>query len=196
MPECQTELILGMFEKDPNVQVPKCRCCYCCIKSHADEGCSDCLYFLSQYFPSKASLKLKKSVYKELKNALSELFLAMKISELRVEDNLKVDCSSFICDFLRVVDEVKSPLDIVKLWHIEKWVAEKIFSILDDVLYDYDSCNEEEINTVEVEDDYWKDEFSISSSDSSSESSLEEDSESLSDNDSESPSEEDSRVFE
>ena len=72
----------------------------------------------------------------------------------------------------------------------------KIFSILDDVLYDYDSCNEEEINTVEVEDHYWKDEFSISSSDSSSESSLEEDSESLSDNDSESPSEEDSRVFE
>ena len=181
MPECQTKLILSMFERDLHVKVSKCRCCYCCIKSHADEGCSDCLHFIKQFFPSKASpIKIKKSVYHEIKEALTELFLAMKTSKLRVEYDLKIDCSAFICDFLRVVDEIRCSEDIVKLWHIEKNIADKVFSILVDVLL----SDTEEIDSGEGEDNNWR--YDYSSSDNHSDSTSEESSMCPSENESES----------
>ena len=153
-----------MFDKNLNIQLDKCKCCFSCIKTHSESGCQVCRYFLETYFPRNNSVKGKKSVYAELKHALTELFEAMNVKSLRVEADLEIDCSSFICDFLRVVDQVKSFEDIEKLWHVERKVAINVFSIFDDVLHDNfdevdgeDENEEEEIQDDEFEDDFWSD---------------------------------------
>ena len=73
-----------------------------------------------------------------MKCALTDLFSALELSNIRVENDLSLDCKSFIKDLLRVVDEVHCSQDIVRFWHIDKSVAVKIFSVLQSVLEDDD----------------------------------------------------------
>ena len=122
-----------MFEKEPEVDLLKCNCCYSCISFHSLEGCKECVAFLKKYFPSESKWS-KRSTFSVLKVALVELFDVMGVRTLKVEDRLTVDCTSFLSDFLKVVDEIKSPSDIVKFWHLEESIACKIFSILHSVL--------------------------------------------------------------
>ena len=138
LPICQTKTLIQMFDKDVNVQLEECSCCFGCIHRHSNEGCLVCLNFIHRYFPSAASNKHKKSVYDEMKCALTDLFSALELSNIRVENDLSLDCKSFIKDLLRVVDEVQCSQDIVRLWHIDKSVAVKIFSVLQSVLEDDD----------------------------------------------------------
>ena len=91
-----------------------CQCCYVCIKLHSkDFACSSCTHFLNSYFPVRSALKLSKSVSSELKGALLDLFSVMSINELKVESNLSLGVLSFIGDFIKVVDEIKTDTDIV-----------------------------------------------------------------------------------
>ena len=49
----------------------------------------------------------------ELKGAHLDLFSVMSINELKGESNLSLGVLSFIGDFIKVVDEIKTDTDIV-----------------------------------------------------------------------------------
>ena len=51
----------------------------------------------------------------ELKMACEELFEAMDLKEVKVEDDLSMSTSSFLTDFIHMIDEIKRPSDIVQL---------------------------------------------------------------------------------
>ena len=46
---------------------------------------------------------------------------------------MTVPVSSFIEDFLKHVDEIRSEDDVVRIWHVEKSLALKLFSLLEDI---------------------------------------------------------------
>ena len=129
--------IIGKFydEEIPPCDNP-CICCYVCIKSHeVVSGCSTCSEFLATFFPDRSSSKLSKSVTSELRFALKELFAAMSMKELKVENNLHLGISNFVDDFIKVIDEVKTDADIIDNWHISPAIASKVFSTLNNVLH-------------------------------------------------------------
>ena len=70
----------------------------------------------------------------ELRAGLWELFEALEIGTILVEETLELTVSSFTEDFIKTVDEITEPEDIVKLWHISVDMAQYIFSILNDVM--------------------------------------------------------------
>ena len=78
---------------------------------------------------------MKKSVAKELDTALIEMFSAMKISSLKVENNLSLDISNFIKDLKKTLDEIHSAKDIAQCWHISKRVAEHVFAVIKEVVF-------------------------------------------------------------
>ena len=47
--------------------------------------------------------------------ACEELFEAMDLKEVKVEDDLSMSTSSFLTDFIHMIDEIKRPSDIVQL---------------------------------------------------------------------------------
>ena len=115
--------------------LPRCKCCYNCIRRDSQDGCQDCNLFLDRFFPKVSKVKMTKTVSSEIKEALSELFSVCEISYIKVENKLEVSCNNFIGDLLKVVDELKQPSDIVRFWHIETDLAVKVFSVLYDVLF-------------------------------------------------------------
>ena len=141
------------FGRDISLTLVKCVCCFSCIRSHSDEGCDQCILFLKTFFPTTHSFKLSKPVARELKSALKDLFMAMEISEIRVENELEIDCCSFIGDLLKVLDEINQPADIVRFWHISEELAIKIFSIVYAVLHDEDSASSDSENCTDDESD-------------------------------------------
>ena len=46
LPICQTKTLIQMFDKDVNVQLEECSCCFGCIHRHSNEGCLVCLNFI------------------------------------------------------------------------------------------------------------------------------------------------------
>ena len=111
-----------------------CYCCYNCIKSHSDNQCLACEDFLSRFLPNASHLKLKKSVAAELQESLLELFTVLGVKKVKVEKVLDVDCDSFIKDLLRIMDEIKSAVDITRLWHVDPKLAQRVFAVIRDVL--------------------------------------------------------------
>ena len=92
-----------------------------------------------------------------------ELFNVMNVKEVKVEDNLCLTIPSFLADFIRKVDEIKSPMDIVAFWHVDATLARSIFDVLGEVLSDEDEFegrvndaisddDEDEIDVEEVSD--------------------------------------------
>ena len=152
-PKCQTRIFLDLFDskfKD-DLDLPSCKCCYNCISSHSSK-CQDCQLFLERFFPRVSVVKVGRSVAAEIKEALSELFQAMELVNVKIENNLQISCQSLINDVLRMVDEIKKPEDIVKIWHIDIQLAVKVFSVLFDVLFGSDEDSFDDQTTLEQED--------------------------------------------
>ena len=64
-----------------------------------------------------------------------ELFGAMGMDSVMIENELKVTVTSFAKDFLKMTDELKSKDDIVGLWHIDPIVAGKLFDLFNEVVF-------------------------------------------------------------
>ena len=79
-------------------------------------------------------MKFNKSVKSELRSGLCDLFDALEIGTILVEETLEMTVSSFTEDFIKAVDEITEPGDIVKLWHISLEMAQNIFSVFNDVM--------------------------------------------------------------
>ena len=149
--QCHRQIIANSFDV-PCVPTERCLCCYPCIKSDADDGCLNCKEFLQTFLPPKSNLKLSKSVAAELKVALKELFMAVSLKDVQVEDGLSVSVDSFIADFSKMIDEVKAESDITKMWHVKPEVAGWVFSTLNEVVYGDDELLETTTSSDESED--------------------------------------------
>ena len=81
----------------------------------------------------------------------------MGLSVVKVENDLEIQTSNFICDVKKVIDEIKDHLDIVRLWHISEDLAENVFSVINEVLFSSDDfeylSTEEEANETDDEED-------------------------------------------
>ena len=96
------------------------------------------------FLPDIGEHKVSKSVSSDLKESLTDLFIAMKIDTIMVEDDLAVPVKNFIKDFVKVIDEVRTEQDIVSMWHIDPTVAKKVFMLLNDVIYEqFNECDSE-----------------------------------------------------
>ena len=88
----------------------------------------------------------------ELREALQELFKAVSATEVQVEDDLTVSCESFLDDFLKMIDEVNTEADIVKMWHVKPDMASSIFATMNEVVYGDDDFSSAESSIDELED--------------------------------------------
>ena len=146
----------------------KCDCCYSCMENHSYEGCKQCSDFLSQYFPMRKEKTFNKSVQKELDTALCALFGALRLSNVKVENNLTLAADNLSQDIKRAIDEIHSPQDIVDFWHIPMKVAQSIFMVIQEVVFtesdlsadkeiesgDDDSCTESEHSPDATDDEF------------------------------------------
>ena len=80
------------------------------------------------------SVKISKSVASELKSALVELFKEMKLSCIKVEGQLELNCSNFIDDVTKMLDEIRDPDDIIKFWHVERDLARNVYLVVSPAL--------------------------------------------------------------
>ena len=169
---CHSQLILSHFPRstcsnEMLVTISPCVCCYNCITSHGDAGCEACLSLLKKFLPASSFLKMTKSTSSELFEALLELFETMALTSIRVESSLEVSCESFAKDVLKMVDEVKSSLDIIHFWHVELELASKVFAVIQEVLCsDFEVMGGSDEDTWESESSDDDEDLSSSSSDS------------------------------
>ena len=126
---------MKLFDDTFVSEAPKCVCCYSCMNQHRLNGCDRCSTFLAKFFPLNQKVKVTKSVGAELKESIVELFGAMGMDSVLIENELKVTISSFAKDFLKMADELKTKEDIVELWHIDPIVAEKLFNLFNEVVF-------------------------------------------------------------
>ena len=103
-----------------------------------------CMEFLNVFFPPIKNIKLAKSVASELELALQELFKTIGINEVQIEENLSVSIDSFITDMIKMIDEVRKPVDIETLWHLKPDLSSWIFSTIEEVVHDLNEFSEEE----------------------------------------------------
>ena len=126
---------MKLFDDNFVSEAPSCVCCYSCMKQHSLDGCDKCSTFLAKFFPLNQKVKVSKSVGAELKESIVELFGAMGMDSVLIENELKVTVSSFANDFLKMTDEFKTKEDIVGLWHIDPIVAGKLFDLFNEVVF-------------------------------------------------------------
>ena len=126
---------MKLFDDNFIPEGPKCSCCYSCMKQHSLDGCDHCFGFLAKFFPQKPKVRVSKSVGAELKESIVDLFTAMRMDCVLIENDLKVTLSSFAKDFIKMADEIKSKDDIVSLWHIDPLVARKLFDLFNEVVF-------------------------------------------------------------
>ena len=128
------------------------------------DGCLDCQSFLETYMPATGGKK-SKSVRKLLFEALEELFTAMGIDRLMIDDQYPVSTASFISDFVKLIDEVNSSTDLVKIWHIDHNIASQIYTLFTEVIssasVDTDNLEVVSIENIDIIDE---DMYSYSSS--------------------------------
>ena len=128
------------------------------MRQHSASGCVQCDTFLTKFFPKDSYLKLKKPVVTELREALEELFDALGTESLLLENEVEISSDSFIKDFIKMSDEVKSEKDIVEIWHLNPIVASDVFMVFEEVLFGgSDAC---EIYPDEYDDNFVEDETS------------------------------------
>ena len=136
MPRCQTTSLMKFFDPDFECDLPSCMCCYSCMTRDASLGCVRCSDFLELYLPQKMSGVPPRSVQKELKFSLLELFRAIRISSIQVESRLQLSVENFVSDFILAFDEIHEPSDITNMWHVSKELAENLYSVSMEVLND------------------------------------------------------------
>ena len=156
-----------MFDDNYKSEVPKCSCCYACILTHSEGGCLTCLDFFKKFFPENKIKKMSKSLVSELKEAMSDLFCALDLKKVMIENSMEVTSVSFTKDFIKNIDEVKTEEDIVRIWHIEPLIAKKIYLLLNDVLngaadINYSSDEESEASEASEASDEDSDIFDVS----------------------------------
>ena len=162
-PACQSETILRLFDDAYKSEVPKCICCYSCIKQHSADGCHNCELFLNKFFSQNPLKKFSKSVAFELKEALEELFVTLQMDTLLVEGDLVITTKGFIKDFIKMCDEIKTKEDIIEMWHIDEAIALNVILLFHEVinedLGDILSCDDsdDESETDLEEDDICSD---------------------------------------
>ena len=144
---------MKLFDESFISEVPKCICCYSCIKQDSLDGCEKCSYFLAKYFAPQSTRKVTKSVAANLKEAIEELFSALGLDTLMVEGELSVSTASFTKDFLKNIDEVRCEKDIVELWHIEPAIAHNLFLLFNEVVFGDIATSEAIEDTTEDEAD-------------------------------------------
>lgn len=86
-------------------------------------------------FEHSPQSKVKKSVASCLKEALEELFEALNMDTVLVENKLKVTTKEFVTDFIHMCDEIKSAEDIVETWHVDIELAKTLFSLFSEVVF-------------------------------------------------------------
>ena len=96
-------------------------------------------------------------VLSELKTAIEELFAAISVKFLQVESDVVLGVANFVKDFLKNVDEVNAPEDIVHIWHINSDAEKKVFSIMNTVLHYKKEWKEASGSSVESSDVFNKD---------------------------------------
>ena len=136
LPFCQKETMLRFFDDAYSSEGSKCDCCYSCIKRHSNDGCQECYQLIHTYFPTISKSRIKKSVASQLKEALKELFEALGVVTLLIENELDINVDDFIRDFIRMCDEIKSDTDIVNLWHVDSLVASDVYKLFIEILHD------------------------------------------------------------
>ena len=80
----------------------------------------------------------------------------MDIKEVKVEDDLSMSTSSFLTDFIHMVDEIKGPSDIVQLWHVDGTIADQMYEVMQEVIScedEYQARSDDDASN-EVEDEY------------------------------------------
>ena len=82
-----------------------------------------------------SNAKIIKSVGLCLNEGVKELFTAMGIDVLFVENEFQIPVSSFVKDFLKMLDEIKKEQDIIDLWHIDPEVASSLFQLFSEVVF-------------------------------------------------------------
>ena len=110
---------------------------------------------------------MSKSLVSELKEAMSDLFCALDLKKVMIENSMEVTSVSFTKDFIKNIDEVKTEEDIVRIWHIEPLIAKKIYLLLNDVLngaadINYSSDEESEASEASEASDEDSDIFDVS----------------------------------
>ena len=105
LPACQSETILKLFDENFKSDIPECYCCYSCIKQHCLDGCKKCSELLVTFLPESSKKKVNKAVAADLKEALFDLFVALRMDLIFVENELTVKPSNFIKDFLKMLDK-------------------------------------------------------------------------------------------
>ena len=60
-----------------------------------------CSSFLDTFIPQKSTIKVNKSVAADLTDGLKELFSALRLDHLLIENQFKVKIDNFIKDFIR-----------------------------------------------------------------------------------------------
>ena len=105
------------------------------MKQHSTNGCEKCDTFLNKFFPADSYLKVRKSVVSELREALEELFGALRTEFLLLENEVEISSRSFIKDFIKMSDEVRSEKDIIEIWHVDPTTAFNIFMVFEEVLF-------------------------------------------------------------
>ena len=119
-------------------------------------GCERCSDLLRKFLPVSRRCRIAKSISSELYEALLELFDVMSLESITVESSLEISCESFAKDVMRMVDELKSSLDIVQFWHVNYELATNVFAVIQDVLHSDFEIMEESSETdefVESSDD-------------------------------------------
>ena len=130
----------------------KCDCCYSCMRSDSISGCVKCTNFLQKYFPVIKMRKIRKSLDKDVTDALGDLFKAMNLSSINVEKTLSLSIDSFIKDVKKSIDEIHCPEDIVSRWHVSTCLADNVFAVIKEVVFPEED-DEEDFDIFEEDSD-------------------------------------------
>ena len=80
--------------------------------------------------------------------------------KVKVESELEVECSSLVNDLVKVIDELRSPEDICRLWHVNQELSCKMFSVIQDVIFGNKDDLSSSDNDSSDESDYDEDDAS------------------------------------
>ena len=86
------------------------------------------------YLPLKRKKVASRSMLKELKLAILDLFRGLQLTSIQVESRLQLSPENFSSDFIKAYDEVSGPRDIVVLWHVSESLADNIHCVCMEVL--------------------------------------------------------------
>jgi hypothetical protein len=142
LPPCQTVSLIKFFDPGFDISLSACKCCYSCRSRDASMGCETCCEFLDLYLPKKKSRITSRTVLKEVKVAVLELFRGLGMSYVQVESRLQLSLENFSKDFIKAFDEISGPEDIMELWHVSEEVAENLYSVCLEVLGENEDFNE------------------------------------------------------